>query len=219
VVLGVAGSIAAYKAADVASRLAKAGHDVHVVMTRAAKELVTPATFHPLTGNPVLSDLFDQGAAASEYRVEHVGLADRAEVFLLAPATANVLGKVAHGIADDFLTTLVLAYAGPVVVAPAMNDNMWLHPAVQQNVARLREFGYRFVDPEAGDLACGRSGVGRLAAPERVVAAVEAAGREARAAGRRPGDVRGAGPSGGAPAKGRGAGRAGRAGAAGRRHL
>jgi len=193
IALGVAGSIAAYKAADLASRLVKRGHDVHVVMTRAAKELVTPATFHPLTGNPVLSELWDAASIASEYRVEHVGLADRAEVFLLAPATAHVIGRVAHGLADDFLTTLLLAYAGPVVVAPAMNDNMWLHPAVRRNVEALARDGYLFVDPDAGDLACGRTGVGRLAEADRIIAAVEAAGLASRAAGRRPGATRASG--------------------------
>jgi phosphopantothenoylcysteine synthetase/decarboxylase len=175
IVLGVTGSIAAYKGAEIASQLAKRGHDVHCVLTRAAREMVTPATFHPLTGNPVHVDLFGEGAASSEYRVEHVGLADRADVFAIAPATANTLGKIASGIADDFLSTLILAYRGPVVIAPAMNDNMWEHPAVRRNVATLRSFGYTFVDPEAGDLACGRTGVGRLADPARVVAAIEAA--------------------------------------------
>ncbi len=180
IVLGISGSIAAYKGADLASRLAKRGHDVHCVLTRAAKELVTPATFHPLTGNPVYSDLWDQGAAASDYRVEHVGLADRAHVFAIAPCTANTIGKLAAGLADDFLSTLVLAFPGPVVIAPAMNDNMYVHPAVRRNIATLREFGYRFVDPEEGDLACGRSGVGRLADLDKIVAAIEAAGSEGK---------------------------------------
>ena len=178
IVLGVTGSIAAYKGADLASQLTKRGHEVHCVLTPAAAKMVTPATFHPLTGNPVYTDLFDQGAAASDYRVEHVGLADRADVFAIAPATANTIGKIAAGLASDFLTTLLLAYPGPVVVAPAMNDNMWLHPAVRRNVALLREWGYRFVDPEAGDLACGRTGVGRLASPAKIVAAIEAAAAE-----------------------------------------
>jgi phosphopantothenoylcysteine decarboxylase/phosphopantothenate--cysteine ligase len=178
VVLGVTGSIAAYKGADLASQLAKRGHDVHCVLTPAAAKMVTPATFHPLTGNPVYTDLFDQGAAASDYRVEHVGLADRADVFAIAPATANTLAKIACGLAEDFLSTLVLAYPGPVVVAPAMNDNMWVHPAVRRNVAQLREWGYRFVDPEAGDLACGRTGVGRLAALDKIIAAIEEAARK-----------------------------------------
>jgi phosphopantothenoylcysteine decarboxylase/phosphopantothenate--cysteine ligase len=180
VVLGVTGSIAAYKAADLASQLGKRGHDVHVVMTRAARELVTPATFHPLTGNPVYSDLFDQGAAASDYRVEHVGLADRAHVFAIAPATANTLGKLAAGLADDFLSTLLLAFPGPVVIAPAMNDNMYRNAIVQRNIRTLKEIGYRFVDPEEGDLACGRTGVGRLASVAKIIDAIEAAAREVR---------------------------------------
>jgi phosphopantothenoylcysteine decarboxylase/phosphopantothenate--cysteine ligase len=180
VILGVAGSIAAYKAADLASQLVKRGHDVHCVLTRAAKELVTPATFHPLTGNPVDRDLFEQGAAASEYRVEHVGLADRADVFAIAPATANVIGKIAAGLADDFLTTLLLAFAGPVVIAPAMNDHMYAHPAVRRNMATIREFGYHIVEPEAGDLACGRVGIGRLAEGAKILKAIEAAGQTRR---------------------------------------
>jgi phosphopantothenoylcysteine synthetase/decarboxylase len=178
VALGVAGSIAAYKAAEIASQLTKRGHDVHVVMTRAATKFVTPATFHPLTGNPVQVELFGEGGAAGGYRVEHVGLADRASVFAIAPATANVIGKIAAGIADDFLTTLVLAYRGPMLVCPAMDDNMWLHPAVQRNVATLRGFGYGFVEPEEGALASGHVGVGRLADPARIVAAIEALGRK-----------------------------------------
>jgi phosphopantothenoylcysteine decarboxylase/phosphopantothenate--cysteine ligase len=175
IILGVCGSIAAYKAADLASRMTKKGHDVHVVMTAAATKLVTPMTFHPVTGNPVHSDLWDAGAAAADDRVEHVGLADRADVFAIAPATANTLGKIAGGLADDFLTTLLLAYPGPVVIAPAMNDNMYAHPAVQRNIATLKGFGYTFVDPEAGDLACGRKGTGRLADLEKIIAAIEKA--------------------------------------------
>lgn len=186
VILGVAGSIAAYKAAEIASQLSRRGHDVHCVLTRAARELVTPATFHPLTGNPVNVDLFTDANASSEYRVEHVALADRADVFAIAPATANVIGKIAAGIADDFLTTLLLAYTGPVVIAPAMNDNMYGHPAVQRNIETLRSFGYSFVPPESGDLACGRSGIGRLADPLAIVAAIEAAAKEGRRPSRAP---------------------------------
>lgn len=174
IIHGVAGSIAAYKGAEIASQLGKRGHDVHCVLTRAACELVTPATFEPLTGNPVNVELF--GERAGDYRVEHVGLADRADVLAIAPATANVIGKIAAGIADDFLTTLVLAYRGPVVICPAMDDNMWLHPAVQRNVETLRSFGYAFVDPEAGPLASGHVGVGRLAEPMKIVEAIERAG-------------------------------------------
>jgi phosphopantothenoylcysteine synthetase/decarboxylase len=177
IVHGVAGSIAAYKAAEIASQLSKRGHDVHCVLTRAACELVTPATFEPLTGNPVRVELFGEPGAAGAYRVAHVGLADEADVFAIAPATANVMGKIAAGIADDFLTTLLLAYRGPVLICPAMDDNMWLHPAVQRNVETLRGFGYGFVEPEAGRLASGHVGVGRLAEPARIVDAIERAGR------------------------------------------
>jgi phosphopantothenoylcysteine decarboxylase/phosphopantothenate--cysteine ligase len=182
IILGITGSIAAYKGADLASRLTKRGHDVHVVMTAAATKLVTPATFHAVTGNAVSSDLFGETAATADARVEHVGLADRADVFAIAPATANTIGKIAAGLAEDFLATMLLAFPGPVVIAPAMNDNMWLHPAVRRNAETLRSFGYRFVEPEAGDLACGRSGVGRLADLEKIVAAIEAAAAEPRRA-------------------------------------
>ncbi len=179
IVLGVTGSIAAYKAAELASQLVRRGHDVTCVLTRAARELVTPATFHPLTANPVYGDLFEREGAAgggggdAGYRVEHVGLADRTDCLAIAPATANTIAKLAHGLADDFLTTLVLAYRGPVVVAPAMNDNMYVHPAVGRNLETLRGFGYAIVDPEEGSLACGRSGVGRLAGYEKIIAAIE----------------------------------------------
>jgi phosphopantothenoylcysteine decarboxylase/phosphopantothenate--cysteine ligase len=182
IVLGITGSIAAYKAAELASRLAKRGHDVHAVLTRSAAKLVTPATFHPLTGNLVQVEVFDESHVSSEARVEHVGLADRADVVAIAPATAHVIARIAAGLADDFLTTLVLAFSGPVVLAPAMNDNMYGHPAVRRNIETLRSFGYRFVDPESGDLACGRSGVGRLADLERIVLAIE---EEAKGAKRR----------------------------------
>ncbi len=186
IVLGVTGSIAAYKAAELASRLVKRGHDVHAVLTRAAASLVTPATFHPLTGNPVQVEVFDPAhAITSEYRVEHVGLADTADAIAIAPATANVIAKIAAGIADDFLTTLVLAYPGPLVVAPAMNDNMYCHPAVRRNIETLRSFGVRFVDPESGDLACGRTGIGRLADLDRIIAAIEEAARAPGRAGAR----------------------------------
>jgi phosphopantothenoylcysteine synthetase/decarboxylase len=174
IVLGVTGSIAAFKAAELASQMKKRGHDVTCILTRAAKALVTPATFHPLTANPVYVDLFENEAAGSEYRVEHVGLADRTDLLVIAPATANVVGKLANGIADDFLTTFVLAYAGKVLVAPAMNDCMYNHPAVRRNLETLRGFGYAIVDPEAGDLACGREGVGRLAEVPRIIHAAEA---------------------------------------------
>ncbi|MHC4829107.1 MAG: bifunctional phosphopantothenoylcysteine decarboxylase/phosphopantothenate--cysteine ligase CoaBC, partial [Planctomycetota bacterium] len=176
IILGVTGSIAAYKAAEIASTLHQRGHDVHVVMTPSAQKLVTAATFHPLTGNPVHKDLWDEASLTGQARVTHVDLADRADVFAIAPATANTIGKIAHGIADSFLTTLLLAYPGKVLVAPAMNDNMFAHPSVQKNLETLRGFGYRMVAPGQGALACGREGLGRLADPEAIVRAIEALG-------------------------------------------
>ncbi|GIW71936.1 MAG: hypothetical protein KatS3mg102_1478 [Planctomycetota bacterium] len=176
VVLGVSGSIAAYKAAELASRLAQRGHQVHVVLTRAAAQLVTPATFYPLTGNPVHGELFAAESAGGGARVEHVGLAERADVFAIAPATAHTIARLALGLADDFLTTLVLAYRGPVLVAPAMNDQMYAHPAVAHNLETLRRWGYEVIEPEQGALACGRWGAGRLADPQRILARIEALG-------------------------------------------
>ncbi|RME76890.1 MAG: hypothetical protein D6776_00455 [Planctomycetota bacterium] len=180
IVLGVTGSIAAYKAADLTSRLAARGHEVHVVLTRAAAQLVGPATFHPLSGNPVRGELFEaEGSGALGARVEHVGLADRADLVCIAPATAHTIARLALGVADDFLSTLVLAFAGPVLVAPAMNDNMWAHPAVVRNVETLRGFGYHIIEPDSGALACGRTGTGRLADPARIVERIERLGERA----------------------------------------
>lgn len=166
VVLGVTGSIAAYKAAEVASRLVQRGAGVTVVMTRAAAQFVGPLTFQALTRRRVLIDPFDLETALDPV---HVTASEKADVVAVAPATANFLGKAAHGIADDLLTSLILAVECPILVAPAMNDRMWKNAAVQENVRTLRKRGYRFVDPEAGFLACGTHAVGRLAEPARIV--------------------------------------------------
>jgi phosphopantothenoylcysteine decarboxylase/phosphopantothenate--cysteine ligase len=170
VILGVTGGIAAYKAAEVASRLVQAGHTVKVIMTEAATRFVAPLTFQTLTGQPVVVDMF---AAPPVWNVAHVAYAAAADLVLIAPATADVLAKLAHGLADDMLTTTVLATRAPVLVAPAMNSSMYLNPAVQQNLAILRGRGFHMVEPETGRLACGTSGPGRLAAPEAIVAAAE----------------------------------------------
>ncbi|MDO3379307.1 bifunctional phosphopantothenoylcysteine decarboxylase/phosphopantothenate--cysteine ligase CoaBC [Geoalkalibacter halelectricus] len=162
IVLGVCGGIAAYKAAELVRLYVKAGAQVHVVMTRNAQEFVTPLTFQTLTGNPVHSELFN---LLQEREIGHISLADRADVFVLAPATANVIGKVAAGIADDLLTTTLMATKAPVLVAPAMNVNMWESPIYQQNQSKLAALGYRFVDPASGFLACGWEGKGKLADP------------------------------------------------------
>ena len=171
VVLGVTGGIAAYKAAEVVSRLRKMGANVHVIMTKSAAEFVQPLTFETLSNNPVVTDTFDRRAP---WEVEHIALAKRAEVFVIAPATANILAKMACGIADDMLSTTVLATKAPVLVAPAMNTGMWTAPATRQNVETLRQRGVRFVGPEAGFLACGDEGSGRMSEPAAIVEAIEA---------------------------------------------
>ncbi len=177
IVLGVSGGIAAYKAAELVRLLTGLGHQVQVVMTAHAQEFVRPLTFASLTGQKVITDLFSSssGDATLQSAIEHIGVAQKAELLLIAPATANVLARFAHGQADDFLTTLYLAYQGPVVVAPAMNANMWSHPATRHNLAVLRERGVRIVEPDEGELACGVVGPGRLAVLENIVAAAEEA--------------------------------------------
>ncbi len=168
VVLGVTGSIAAYKACDIVSRLRKQGVDVHVILTCAGAEIITPLALETMSANPVVVDMFHR---ENPWEVEHISLAKRADVFLVAPATANFLGKAAHGIADDMLTTTILATRAPVLVAPAMNVNMYENPVVQENIALLKKRGWHFIEPDAGILACGDVGKGRLAEPETIVAA------------------------------------------------
>lgn len=171
IVLGVTGGIAAYKAAEVVSRLRKMGASVHVIMTENARQFITPLTLETLSANPVVYDTFERPAT---WEVEHIALAKRAEVFVIAPATANILAKMACGIADDMLSTTVLATKAPVLVAPAMNTGMWTAPATRQNVETLRQRGVRFVGPEAGFLACGDEGSGRMSEPAAIVGAIEA---------------------------------------------
>jgi phosphopantothenoylcysteine decarboxylase/phosphopantothenate--cysteine ligase len=171
IALGVTGGVAAYKAAELVRRLQQEKLDVQVVMTRAAQEFITPLTFAALTGQKVITDLFSAAGAAPanvESAIEHIAVAQRIDLLLVAPATADILGKFAHGIAEDFLSTLYLATKAPVVVAPAMNVNMWDHPATRENVAALRARGVHVVDPDEGYLACGMTGAGRLAATETI---------------------------------------------------
>ncbi len=168
VVLGVTGSIAAYRAADLCSAFAKEGTDCRVVMTRWAREFVGELTFTTLTGRPVITD--DNIGALSD-RPEHLALGDVADLFLVAPATANAIAKMAHGIADDIVGTTYLSVTCPVLVAPAMNVRMWEHVTVRENLAALERRGVRIVPPEEGVLACGDVGMGRLAAVERILAA------------------------------------------------
>jgi len=170
VVLGVGGGIAAYKSAELARLLMERGVDVQVVMTAAAQQFVRPLTFAALTSKKVITGLF-AGAGAEETlasAVEHIRVAQENDVLLAAPATADLMAKFAHGLADDFLTTMYLAFPGRVVLAPAMNTNMWLHAATQANVAALRERGCEIIEPEEGPLACGMTGPGRLAEPARI---------------------------------------------------
>lgn len=170
ILLGVTGSIAAYKAAYIVSALVKRGADVHVVMTAHAKELVGPATFWSITSNPVIEDLFEKPAA---YEITHVSLPETSDVFLIAPATANIIGKLANGIADDMLSTMALSATCPMVIAPAMNCNMYLNPVVVYNVEKLRQLGRIIVEPDSGRLACGDTGIGRLAEPDGIIAVLE----------------------------------------------
>lgn len=166
IVLGVTGGIAAYKAADLVSRLKKSGAEVFVIMTDHASEFVMPLTFQTLSQNPVVSDMFD---APETWDVEHIALAKKADLFVIAPASANVIGKVAHGIADDMLTTTIMATQAPVLMAPAMNTRMYLNPIVQRNINLLKDLGYFFADPVSGRLACADVGVGKMAEPQDII--------------------------------------------------
>jgi phosphopantothenoylcysteine decarboxylase/phosphopantothenate--cysteine ligase len=175
ITLGVTGGVAAYKAAELVRRLQQDGFTVQVVMTRGAREFITPLTFAALSGQKVITDLFSgsEGAEANlDSAIEHIAVAQRTDLLLVAPATADIIAKFARGIADDFLTTLYLATTAPVVIAPAMNVNMWNHAATQENVERLRARGVKIVHPDEGYLACGMTGAGRLAGQEDIVAAV-----------------------------------------------
>ncbi|WP_419877114.1 bifunctional phosphopantothenoylcysteine decarboxylase/phosphopantothenate--cysteine ligase CoaBC [Brevibacillus centrosporus] len=171
IVLGVSGGIAAYKAAALTSKLTQAGAIVHVILTENAQKFVQPVTFQALSHQPVHTDTFNE---PDPHVISHIDLADKADLVLVAPATANIIGKIANGIADDMLTTTLLATKAPVMVAPAMNVNMYGHPAVQANMEKLVQYGYRFVEPGVGLLACGWIGKGRLAEPEEIVEAVAA---------------------------------------------
>jgi phosphopantothenoylcysteine decarboxylase/phosphopantothenate--cysteine ligase len=176
VALGVGGGIAAYKAAELARALMERGFTVEVVMTSAAEEFVRPLTFAALTGRKVITNLFSAGGAEDTLSsaIEHIRVAQENEILVIAPATADLLAKLAHGFAGDFLTTTYLAFTGPVLLAPAMNANMWNHPATQENLRILRERGHAVVEPDDGALACGMVGPGRLAEPERIADAVAA---------------------------------------------
>ena len=165
IVLGVTGGIAAYKAADLCSKLTQNGFDVHVIMTESAQELIRPRTFLTLSKNPVVTSLWEE----PDWRPGHVALADRAELLVIAPCTANFIGKFTHGIADDALSTYALTHSNKVLLAPAMNPKMWNNAAVQSNVETLKERGIDFIGPEPGHVACGDDGCGRMSEPAQIL--------------------------------------------------
>lgn len=166
IILGVTGSIAAYKTATLASSLKKMGADVHVLMTENAANFINPITFESLTGNKCLIDTFDRNF---QFQVEHVSIAKRADAVMIAPASANVIGKIAHGIADDMLTTTVMACKCPVMISPAMNTNMYKNPILQDNLKILKHYGYEVIEPACGYLACGDTGAGKMPEPETLL--------------------------------------------------
>jgi phosphopantothenoylcysteine synthetase/decarboxylase len=166
IIVGVTGSIAAYKAADLVSKLGKRGFEVHVVMTHGAQEFVTPLTFQTLSKNPVVTSVFD---GSHGWKPGHIDLADRANLLLIAPATANIIAELAHGFAGNPICEIALATLAPVLIAPAMNGKMWQHAATQHNVALLQSHGVEFIGPEEGLLACGYEGLGRLWSVDDIV--------------------------------------------------
>ena len=181
IILGVAGGIAAYKACDLASRLVKEGARVTTVLTRNARKFVTPYAFEALTGQPCLTRAFKR-IESGESPYPHIEPAKSAELVILAPATADLMARLAHGLADELLPTLLLSIRCPVLICPAMNVQMWEHPATQANVKILRDFGHTFVGPDSGSLACGMEGSGRLSEPAQIV---DAACKALNAAGRK----------------------------------
>ncbi len=170
IVVGVTGGIAAYKALDVISKLKKLGYETHVIMTKAACEFVTPLSFQSLSQNMVITDMFEEPKA---WEIQHISLAQKADLILVVPATANIIGKVANGIADDMLSTTIMATKAPVIFASAMNTQMYANPIVQQNINKLKQFNYKFIEPASGRLACGDVGKGKLEDTEAIVEIVD----------------------------------------------
>ena len=170
VLLGVTGSIAAYKACDITNRLKEQGYDIVVIMTDEAAKFITPLTLERLSGNKVISDMW---VPAEEYDPLHTSLADKADLVLVAPATANIIGKIASGICDDILTCTILATKAPVLFAPAMNDKMYKHRSVEANIAKLKEWGYTFIGPAVGRLACGYSAIGHISDTDFIIKEVK----------------------------------------------
>ena len=171
ILLGVTGGIAAYKAANLASLLVKQHANVTVIMTENAREFITPTTFDAITGNRTITDTFDRN---HEFSTEHISLSDSTDLVIIAPATANVIAKLVHGIADDMLTTTVLACDCPKLIAPAMNTKMWNNPITEDNIKKAREYGFEIIEPDSGRLACGTHGNGRLREPEEILEAITA---------------------------------------------
>ncbi len=171
VLLGISGGIAAYKAVDMASKLTAAGADVHSIMTQNACELIRPKSIEAVTGNQVFTKLWNM---PQEYRIGHIDLSTQTDVVIVAPATANIIGKVAGGICDDLLsTTLCACWQKPVIFAPAMNNRMWTNPTVQKNIETLKQMNFKIVGPDTGRLACGETGIGRMAQPDEIIKAIE----------------------------------------------
>lgn len=170
VVIGVTGGIAAYKAAEIVSSLRERGIRVRVVMTDEAHYFITPLTLQALSGEKVCSDMFK--TQTEDWDIEHISVAESADLVLIAPATANIIGKIANGICDDLLSCVVAATKAPVLFSPAMNDAMYANKCVQENIVKLKKFGYKFIGPEKGRLACGKSGLGRMSEPEDIVKTV-----------------------------------------------
>ena len=165
IILGITGGIACYKVASLVGLLKKKGANINVIMTKNATEFVGPLTFQTLSQNLVVVDMFDPIKTAD---VRHISLAEKADAIIIAPATANIIGKVANGIADDMLSTVIMACKNPVIFVPAMNNNMYLNPIVQANISKLKDFGYQFVDPQVGHLACGTNAVGKIAENQNI---------------------------------------------------
>jgi phosphopantothenoylcysteine decarboxylase/phosphopantothenate--cysteine ligase len=170
IIFGITGGIAAYKCCDVVRGLVKAGADVHVILTKAAEHFVTPLTLQTLSQNPVHTEMF---SLIQEAEIGHISLADNADLVVVAPSTADVIAKVACGICDELLLTVICATRAPVVFAPSMNVHMWENKITQENIKRLKKVGYHFIDPATGDLACGYQGKGRLPEPEEIIKVVE----------------------------------------------
>jgi phosphopantothenoylcysteine decarboxylase/phosphopantothenate--cysteine ligase len=170
ILLGVCGSIAAYKAVELASKLVQNGANVNVILTKAAKKFITPLTFQAITHNKVFYDMFETTYIPDP---AHISIAERIDLALITPATANIIGKLANGIADDMLTTVILAVKSPILIAPAMNERMYLNKVVQENIERLKRYGYKFIEPEEGYLICGKIAIGRLASIEKIISVIE----------------------------------------------